>query len=1012
MRTTRHLLRHLEQDADRMLDVVRHDTKQKSFRHRHQLPNNNNKPSVKSIEADGHRALDTLERMHASALSIEHRYQLRASTHSSSLTTTREEEDPDKACESLASSSSARQVYLQQLYQTHVAGLEKSSLGKSPLGKSPLGKTSELDRLINAALKARSCACLNLDLRVGAAVAVRISSSHRSNTRIYASPNVDSSRHVSAAELAICKATAECGAHSVMVIRGLVMATNDLVDVRLPSGACREFLADFGDFPIYFLRPDQTLVRTSSFALFPTGSAVDLDSDLAQVSTERLSILPGRGRSSTSESESNSTSESNTKSESSTSESSKHRKPKSKRKSKTSRHIRDWTSTQVMTWLRDKVQLGEYADRFAQQQITGATLLCLEDEDLLQLLGIYTKCHRKQICLAIDALKDQEVLAHGLEYHQLEDYLGIVQRDWIQAIVRFKDMFDAMDQDQRGVVSLSQVRTTYPALVVHDNMDKTTWTFPDFASLLLKDHMTSELPSSMICPKMNVQALEDVFHRFRHNPNIETSKNHYEEEPVMTWTEFLQSLDDLKLSFSPSFSLARVPQLSFADFVLYIASIEHPEQVLAFDKALRPHMTTTDSGTVLLILSQSNLEKVLKKCNCVYDQEQLMSWCTTTRMKKKGDEAALTRAQVFLAVQQLHSKKKLKQKLKKKNHDHRHRVIELHESGQIRHCRRHHHHHHATTQKKKKKTRDDVDHSEDSHQSSNNSSEEEEPNVQPMPEILHIKTVFRRFCHDGRPAPKLNILEAVQGLTECGIAAPRRQVLRYFTQRFPTTKQRRAIDVFDFLTAVSAFRASLDESHVLKYATLSHASRRVLAHQDQVRKLTREIQLADNQSKFGSREAYDRYLRRQLKKSSQSSKSKSKLQSKSTRSSEEEEISRQRRSRRREEEEEEKAEEKSSRSARSSSSGSSRSSSRRKARRRSRSSSSRKKQQPRSSSSEEEERHPQVKIKKGSRVIHVKYGKGRVMKAHRETLDIHFDTKHKLKTVARTKVRVCRSSRL
>ena len=159
---------------------------------------------------------------------------------------------------------------------------------------------------------------------------------------------------------------------------------------------------DCGDFPIYILKHDLSYTKTSSYALFPNGfttSKTELEPSSSKDQME-LGVAKGLGANAP------------------------WPLPATNR-------VKEWTCSQVSSWLMEELGLETYAASFAKAGVDGRTLLLLQDDDLQQLLNVHHAIHRKSILNGIDALQDKELLYHGVNYDQLADYIQVLDRDRI-----------------------------------------------------------------------------------------------------------------------------------------------------------------------------------------------------------------------------------------------------------------------------------------------------------------------------------------------------------------------------------------------------------------------------------------------------------------------------------------------------------------------------------------------------------------------------------------------------
>ena len=173
--------------------------------------------------------------------------------------------------------------------------------------------------------------------------------------------------------------------------QGMVICSDQTELFPFPCGGCREYMADFGDFPVYLVNADGAHDVTTSFELFPrarhsqyaaiaqqTARACDATTavDAAWQAKKRAQQQQQHHQGSGS----------------------------------AVHNVRDWTVDRVAQWLRDDVELREYEPVFVRHSVDGCTLLYLEDCDLQLLLGIRHPIHRRRLLLHIDRLKDRGTL--------------------------------------------------------------------------------------------------------------------------------------------------------------------------------------------------------------------------------------------------------------------------------------------------------------------------------------------------------------------------------------------------------------------------------------------------------------------------------------------------------------------------------------------------------------------------------------------------------------------------
>ena len=138
----------------------------------------------------------------------------------------------------------------------------KAAYDRNFAGLDAIGRTgmTYLEELIDSALRAASNA--TAATRTGAAVLTM-------SGVMFAGCNVvskgDGSLNVSAERSVILKAVSE-GERTFV---GMVIATDQSADFPLPDGSSREFIAEYGDFPVFVVNRDMAVKRFTSYELFP-----------------------------------------------------------------------------------------------------------------------------------------------------------------------------------------------------------------------------------------------------------------------------------------------------------------------------------------------------------------------------------------------------------------------------------------------------------------------------------------------------------------------------------------------------------------------------------------------------------------------------------------------------------------------------------------------------------------------------------------------------------------------
>lgn len=318
------------------------------------------------------------------------------------------------------------------LYKRHFSGLQAVH--------APSG-LPKLTSLLDAAQHAKTRMARHSALAVGAAVLT-------SGDRIYAASAVE---NVHDTTFAICAERAALlkvlGEDPGEVIVAMAVCTDAEDVVPSPCGSCREFMAEAGDFPVYLVNARFETDETRSFDLFPRAR---------QTSTAK--VLQ-RQRGSEFRGECTQAASSDTIRQSISTDDDFVRVCEGRQL-----NVRDWTSEHVLHWLKEDVELPQYQDIFRRSTVDGCTLLHLGDCDLQLLLGVLQPLHRRRILLHIDRLKDRELLEHGIDYGQLQDYLAVLDRDRLTVVAELKATFDRLDQNKDGWLDFREVRQALSTL--------------------------------------------------------------------------------------------------------------------------------------------------------------------------------------------------------------------------------------------------------------------------------------------------------------------------------------------------------------------------------------------------------------------------------------------------------------------------------------------------------------------------------------------------------------------
>ncbi|KAE9038505.1 hypothetical protein PR003_g5785 [Phytophthora rubi] len=307
------------------------------------------------------------------------------------------------------------------LYKRHYAGALADSSGHK----------RKMEHVLEAAAReARSSRALGVG--IGAAVLTE-------SETIYAASAIENGAMTLCAERAAVLKMVTSGANSpspVVVAMAICSEQQDMLP--FPCGGCRELLADLGDFPVYLVNALGEREETRSSSLFPRARHSELTQILGSSQSKRIPVRIQTSSQSTNQ---------------------------------PPLEVKDWDTEQVLQWLEQDVGLPQYREVFERNNVDGCTLVLLEGSDLQLLLGITNPQHRSKLLTHVDRLRDRELLARGLDYTQLEDYLAVLDIDRVSAVAQLKTTFDRLDADHDGFLdfsqlkqALSRLRCTIPAV--------------------------------------------------------------------------------------------------------------------------------------------------------------------------------------------------------------------------------------------------------------------------------------------------------------------------------------------------------------------------------------------------------------------------------------------------------------------------------------------------------------------------------------------------------------------
>ncbi|KAF4141403.1 SAM domain (Sterile alpha motif) [Phytophthora infestans] len=312
------------------------------------------------------------------------------------------------------------------LYKRHFSGVLAESSGRK----------REKEHVLEAAAREARSSRAN-GVGIGAAVLTE-------SQTIYSAGAVENGALVLCAEHAAVMKMLTSSATSSPVIAALAICSEQRELLPFPCGSCRELLADCGDFPVYLVNALGETEETRSSVLFPRAR----HSEFTQILTKSVSKQPPV------------------------------RTPLAPDQAPL--EVKQWTTDDVLKWLEQDVGLPQYRDVFERNNVDGCTLVLLEGSDLQLLLGITHPLHRSKLLTHLDRLRDRELLARGLDYTQLADYLAVLDIDRVSAIAQLKTTFDRLDADHDGFLdftqvkqALSRLRCSIPAANQDDSVEAT-----------------------------------------------------------------------------------------------------------------------------------------------------------------------------------------------------------------------------------------------------------------------------------------------------------------------------------------------------------------------------------------------------------------------------------------------------------------------------------------------------------------------------------------------------------
>ena len=294
--------------------------------------------------------------------------------------------------------------------------------------------TTKLEMLIGKAEGAQANAVPDLDgIRHGAAVITKAD-------KVYTGCNIESgveSLRATAERTAIVKACSDGETDFAGIVITCDADNNDGSTLIL-SGASRQFLAEFGDFPVYIVQADGTRLKYTTYELFPAAAG------------RRVPMTPMRGEKGA-----------NRLDRSLKNSSTYQRKDRLTHGAapKDAHNVHEWSVKEVVAWVEDTQELPQLGSNFARNAVDGALLLQLCNRDLQDMLGIGLPMHRRKLMNAIDTLREKDLLEYGVDFGRVEDYMALLDADRVKIVTRLKEAFDRVDKNSDGAVTVDEIRT-------------------------------------------------------------------------------------------------------------------------------------------------------------------------------------------------------------------------------------------------------------------------------------------------------------------------------------------------------------------------------------------------------------------------------------------------------------------------------------------------------------------------------------------------------------------------
>eukprot|EP00505_MAST-04D_sp_SCG-Rhode-Island_P001084 Stramenopile-MAST_4_protein_1084 len=300
--------------------------------------------------------------------------------------------------------------------------------------------TTKLEMLIRKARNALENATPGADgVRHGAALLTK-------TDKVYTGCNIESqveSLCATAERTAVLKACTD----GQTDFAGIVLINDDSYrsNTEVLCGSSRQFLAEFGNYPVYIIESDGTQLKFSTYELFPMTASQRLASSTLR--TTKNNVLPthsaarihGNGRLTEGIAPED------------------------------DHNAHQWSVKDVVAWVEERMELPALGGNFARNAVDGPLLLQLCDRDLEDMLNVQLPLHRRKLMSAIDGLRQADLLEYGVDVGRAEEYMALLDVGRIKLVAKLKEAFDKVDKNGDGAVNVDDIRSAFRTLGQDDS---------------------------------------------------------------------------------------------------------------------------------------------------------------------------------------------------------------------------------------------------------------------------------------------------------------------------------------------------------------------------------------------------------------------------------------------------------------------------------------------------------------------------------------------------------------